>query len=59
VFYYLHTGIFFQALRKAVDVWIRELRMRFLKLSRPGLLTLTGLISMLMASVAQAEYGRA
>jgi cytochrome c oxidase subunit 2 len=31
--------------------------MRFLKLSRPGLLTLTGLISMLMASVAQAEYG--
>ncbi|MDH3760133.1 MAG: cytochrome c oxidase subunit II [Gammaproteobacteria bacterium] len=31
--------------------------MRFLKLSRPGLLMLTGLISMLMASVAQAEYG--
>ncbi len=31
--------------------------MRFLKLTRPGLVMLSGLIPMLMASVAQAEYG--
>jgi len=34
----------------------RELRMRFLKLARPGLVVLSGLMSMLMASGAQAAY---